>query len=122
VLVFARDGGVASRALQWRPLVLLGQLSFALYMVHLFFVIVPNRLLPPMFAASGHAEWIRPGRHTFGLESIDPPALVANLLTVGLVALALGAAWLAWRYIEEPARHWTRRFAPPSGGAPVPGI
>jgi peptidoglycan/LPS O-acetylase OafA/YrhL len=122
VLVFARDGGVASRALQWRPLVLLGQLSFALYMVHLFFVIVPNRLLPRMFAASGHAEWIRPGRHTFGLESIDPPALVANLLTVGLVALALGAAWLAWRYIEEPARHWTRRFAPPSGGAPVPGI
>jgi peptidoglycan/LPS O-acetylase OafA/YrhL len=26
-------------------------------------------------------------------------------------ALALGTAWLAWRYIEEPARHWSRRFA-----------
>ena len=122
VLVFARDGGIASRALRWRPLVMLGQLSFALYMVHLFFVIVPNRFLPRLFAASGHADWVRPGRHTFGYESVDPPVLVATLITLGFGALALGAAWLAWRYIEEPARHWTRRFAPPSGGPPVPAI
>ena len=122
VLVFARDGGIASQVLQWRPLVLLGQLSFALYMVHLFFVILPNRFLPRLFAATGHADWIRPGRHTFGLESIDPPAWIANLLTIGLVGLALAAAWLAWRTIEEPARYWTRRFAPPSGGPPVPAI
>jgi hypothetical protein len=53
--------------------VLLGQLSFALYMVHLFFVILPNRFLPRLFAASGQADWVAPGRHTFGLESIDPP-------------------------------------------------
>ena len=122
VLVFARDGGIASRAMQWRPLVVLGQLSFALYMVHLFFVIVPNRFLPRLFTAIGHADWVRPGRHTFGYESVDPPLLVATLITLGFGALALGTAWLAWRYIEEPARHWTRRFAPPSGGPPVPAI
>src|SRR6478609_4175791 len=73
VLVFARDGGIASRALQWKPLVWLGQLSFALYMVHLFFVILPNRFLPRLFAATGHAGWIAPGVHKFGLESIHPP-------------------------------------------------
>lgn len=122
VLVFARDGGIASRVLQVRPLVLLGQLSFALYMVHLFFVILPNRFLPRLFAASGHADWIRPGRHTFGLLSVNPPPLVATLITLGLTALVLAAAWLAWRFIEEPARQSTRRFAPPSGGAPVPAI
>src|SRR5690606_518163 len=65
VLVFARDGGIASRALAWRPLVALGQLSFAIYMVHLFFVLLPNRFLPRLFEASGHPEWVRPGRHTF---------------------------------------------------------
>jgi peptidoglycan/LPS O-acetylase OafA/YrhL len=119
VLVFARDGGIASRVLQARPLVMLGRLSFALYMVHLFFVIVPNRFLPGLFAAMGHADWIRPGRHTFGLLSVNPPPLIATLITLGLTALVLGAAWLAWRFIEEPARHWTRRFAPP---APAPSL
>ncbi len=122
VLVFARDGGIASRALGWRPLVALGQLSFAIYMVHLLFVLLPNRFLPRLFEASGHPEWARPGRHTFGLESVAPPEWLATLLTLGLAALAVGAAWLAWRYIEEPARRWTRRFAPPSGGPPVPAI
>jgi peptidoglycan/LPS O-acetylase OafA/YrhL len=122
VLVFARDGGIASRALAWRPLVGIGQLSFAIYMVHLFFVILPNRFLPRLFEASGHADWVRPGRHTFGLESVAPPEWLATLLTLGLTALAIGAAWLAWRFIEEPARQWTRRFAPPSGGPPVPAI
>jgi peptidoglycan/LPS O-acetylase OafA/YrhL len=122
VLVFARDGGIASRALQWRPLVALGQLSFAIYMVHLFYVMLPNRFLPKLFAATGHDDWIRPGRQTFGLLSVDPPAWIATLITLAIVGLAVGTAWLAWRYIEEPARHWTRRFAPPSGAPPVPAI
>jgi peptidoglycan/LPS O-acetylase OafA/YrhL len=116
VLVFARDGGIVSRALQWRPLVRLGQLSFALYMVHLLFVIVPNRFLPRLFAATGHADWVRAGRHTFGYESVAPPAWLATLITLGFATLAIGTAWLAWRFIEEPARHWSRRFAPPPAG------
>lgn len=122
VLLFARDGGIASRVLQARPLVALGQLSFALYMVHLFFVILPNRFLPRLFAASGHADWIRPGRHTFGLESVAPPEWLATLITLALAGLVLAAAWFAWRFIEEPVRQWTRRFAPPTGAAPVPAI
>ena len=126
ILVFARDAGAISQVLQWRPLVVLGQLSFAIYMVHLFFVILPNRFLPKLFAATGHADWIRPGRHTFGLESVDPPAWIATLITLGLTALALATAWLAWRYIEEPVRQWSRRFAPPPAGrsalAQVPAI
>ncbi|MBD3729017.1 MAG: acyltransferase [Sphingomonadales bacterium] len=112
ILVFARDGGLASKLLQARPLVALGQLSFALYMVHLVYIIVPNRFLPGIVTALGHSEWVRPGRNTFGLMSIDPPPLVATALSLAVVACALGTAWLAWRWIEEPARHWTRRFAP----------
>ncbi|MEO6152095.1 MAG: acyltransferase [Croceibacterium sp.] len=117
VLVLARDGGIASRALQMRPLVRLGQLSFALYMVHLVFVILSNRFLPRVFAAAGHADWIRPGRNTFGLLRVAPPLWLATLITLGLTALALMAAWLAWRFIEEPTRHWTRRLGPTT--APV---
>lgn len=122
VLVFARDGGIVSRVLATKPLVWLGRLSFALYMVHLFYVIVPNRVLPGAFRALDHAEWVRPGRHTFGLESVDPPMWLATLLTLGVLALALATAWLAWRFVEEPARRWTRRFAPHGATPAVAGI
>ena len=122
VLVFARDAGIVSRVLQRRPLVKLGQLSFALYMVHLFFVILPNRFLPRLFAVTGHADWIAPGVHKFGLESIHPPTWLAVLLTLAVPTLALGTAWLAWRFVEEPARHWTRRFAPHTPTPAVKGI
>jgi peptidoglycan/LPS O-acetylase OafA/YrhL len=119
VLVFARDRGLVSRALQWRPLVWLGQLSFALYMVHLFFIILPNRFLPRLFAATGHADWVRAGSHTFGFESVAPPAYLATLITLAAAALALGTAWLAWRFIEEPVRQWSRRLGPT---APAPSV
>ena len=125
VLVFARDGGIVSRALSWRPLIALGQLSFAIYMVHLFFVQLTDRFLPRLFAATGHGEWIvgtGPHRHRFGLDSVDPPAWLATLITLAITLMVLAAAWLAWRYIEEPARQWSRRFAPPSGGPPVAAI
>jgi peptidoglycan/LPS O-acetylase OafA/YrhL len=118
VLVFARDGGIASRVLQLRWLVKLGQLSFAIYMVHLYYVILPNRFLPQIFRALGHADWVAPGRHTFGLLSVAPPPAVATGITIILLALVLPTAWLAWRFIEEPAREWSKRWAESRKAAP----
>jgi peptidoglycan/LPS O-acetylase OafA/YrhL len=114
VLVFARDGGWLARAMQWRPLVRIGELSFAIYMVHLVFIIVPNRFAPQLVTAMGHPDWVVPGRHLFGLESIAPPEAIATAISLAIFVPVLGTAWLAWRFIEEPARHWTRRFAPPA--------
>jgi len=111
VLAFAWDAGIVSRVLQWRPLVMLGQLSFALYMVHLFYIILPNRLLPYLFEATGRADWIAANPKRFGLLSVAPPPAIATAISLLLLTLALGTAWLAWRYVEEPARHWSRRFA-----------
>lgn len=112
VLVFARDRGLVSRALHAKPFVWLGQLSFALFMVHLFWVILANRFGPGILAAMGRAEWIAPVNQKFGLLSMAPPPAVATLISLALLAGALATAWLAWRLIEEPARHWTKRFAP----------
>ena len=62
-------------------------------------------------------------RVTSDMGAIIGPIWFAGwLFTLGFAGLAIGTAWLAWRFIEEPARHWTRRFAPPSGGPPVPAI
>ncbi len=113
VLVFARDRGLVARALHARPLVWLGQLSFALFMVHLFWVILPNRFGPQFFEATGHADWIAPVNQKYGLLSMAPPPAIATAISLALLAGAMATAWVAWRFIEEPARHWTRRFAPP---------
>jgi len=113
ILVFARDRGLIARALQARPFQWLGQMSFALFMVHIFWIILPNRFGPALLASLGHADWIRPVIWKYGLLSMAPPPAVATLISLVLLAGALATAWLAWRFIEEPARHWTRRFAPP---------
>ena len=112
-LVFARDRGLIARALHARPFLWLGQLSFALFMVHLFWVILPNRFGPGILASLGHPDWIGAVNQKFGLYSMAPPPAVATVISLALLAGALATAWLAWRFIEEPARHWTKRFAPP---------
>lgn len=111
-LIFARDTGLLARALHAKPLVWLGQLSFALFMVHLFWVILANRFGPRIFAAIGREEWIALVNQRYGLLSMAPPPANATAISLALLAGALATAWLAWRFIEEPARHWTKRFAP----------
>lgn len=112
VLVFARDRGLVARALHAKPFLWLGQLSFALFMVHLFWVILPSRFGPGILAAMGHADWIAPVQQKHGLLSMAPPPAVATAISLALLVGALATAWLAWRHIEEPARRWTRRFTP----------
>ena len=112
VVVFARDRGLLARALHAKPFLWLGQLSFALFMVHLFWVILPNRFGPSVLAALGHPEWIAPVNQKYGLLSMAPPPVVATAISLALLTGAFASAWLAWRFIEEPARHWTRRLAP----------
>ena len=77
-------------------------------MVHLFWIILPNRFGPRILASLGHADWIAPVSQKFGLLSMAPPPAIATAISLALLAGALATAWLAWRFIEEPARHWTR--------------
>ncbi len=110
VLVFARDRGLIARALHARPFIHLGQLSFALFMVHLFWVILPNRFGPRLVAAMGREEWVAPAGQKYGLLSMSPPPTVATAISLVLLAGALATAWLAWRFIEEPARKWMQQL------------
>lgn len=107
VLVFARDAGLFSRLLA-RPLpVLLGKLSFGIYMVHL---LVIRRLFDLGAMAQQHVE--------LPLVRIDPvmlslsgPPLVIDAIGVLLLVAVVGAAWLCWRFVEWPARAWSRKWA-----------
>lgn len=108
VLVFARDGGAASRFLQAPWAVWLGRWSFAIYMTHLFAIIALNRGLPILFDAVGRPDLIVPGRPGFGLTSVELGQGAETLLTLAVLPVVLAMGWAAWRYVEEPVRQWSR--------------
>lgn len=115
VLAFARDSGAVSRLLQTRPMVRLGTLSYSIYMTHLMLVIALNRALPPVFEAIGRPDLLAAHPRTFGLLSVELGPLAETLLTLGLIAAVLALSSATWRWIEEPARQWSRRRAAPWG-------
>lgn len=84
VLVFGRSGRVA-RLLSWRPLVVIGLVSYSAYLWHV-----------PLFVFAGQ---ISPGPDAWPVK-------------IALVVAALGFGWASWRWIEAPfrdRRHLSRR-------------
>jgi peptidoglycan/LPS O-acetylase OafA/YrhL len=92
VVVMARGGGLVSRALAWRGCVRLGEISYAVYLLHF-----------PLL------QWYADRRDA--LAAI-PPAVAY----VAWWAALLVAAELTWRFLEMPCRRAiVRRLATPRG-------
>jgi peptidoglycan/LPS O-acetylase OafA/YrhL len=84
LVVMATQQGLVSRALSWQPFVLLGEISYALYLIH-----VPMQ------------TWIRILRNHF--PSMPDPFVVMTYWGASLIG-----AWLLWRYVECPMRRAIR--------------
>lgn len=91
VLCLSGNRGVVGRAFACRPVFVLGVLSYAIYLLHVF-LIGPRDIV---------RDWLR--------ALMPEPA--AQLLA-GLAALAalLGLAALAYRFVERPGRELVRRL------------
>ncbi|MBO9519296.1 MAG: acyltransferase [Porphyrobacter sp.] len=111
VLVFARDRGWVSRWLQLGPLVWVGTLSYSIYMTHMLVLRPLNRAMPTVLEAVGRPDLIGRPSDTFGLLTMELGNTAETLVTVGIVALVLVMSNYSWRYVEEPARQWSRRQA-----------
>jgi len=99
LLIFgaAQDGHFAYRMLSARPLVFLGQASYAIYALH-----EPVALW-----------WDEIGPAVHGVKL--PPAL--DFLLYG--AILVGAAALCYRYLETPLRRRIRRWGTPAAARPI---
>ncbi|MEQ1497751.1 MAG: acyltransferase [Novosphingobium sp.] len=111
VLVFARQQGAISRVLCTGPWVWLGQVSYALYMVH---AMVKGRAIDALVLLSRYsgmpmADWS--WDDMVPVKRIILAPLPSTLVQLGIVAAMLLAAHLAHVWIEEPARQWSRRYA-----------
>lgn len=111
VLIFARDAGVISRLLGGWGWVWLGRLSYALYMVHVFVIARSMEALILVRRLTGHTWAIYTRDGHVPIKLLVLPVIPSTLVQIGVMALAIAAAWAAWRWVEEPARQWSRRYA-----------
>jgi peptidoglycan/LPS O-acetylase OafA/YrhL len=96
ILGFSRGGGPLHRLLSTRPLILLGEASYGVYILHI-----------PLFFWCCYLA-----RDEVRLS--DNPALFGvdkPVLCVVYLASVIGLSMLSLRFVEEPVRHWIRRFA-----------
>lgn len=101
IYLFSHESGVVSRFMKTPPFLLLGALSYSIYMTHAF---VSRRLanlvehfIPSFFQA--HESQVIIGNSTMSGDAMS----ILYLLVV------IGFSWLTYRLIEQPGRRWSRK-------------
>ena len=108
VTVFAFQRGAVSRLLLRAPFVLVGTISYSLYMIHGF---VLGRCFDVLAAIEHFSGATLVGKTWFGSGMLVTGTLVTNLLTCAMMAASVAVGWLFWRFVENPARAWSRNHA-----------
>jgi peptidoglycan/LPS O-acetylase OafA/YrhL len=108
VLVFAAEGGAASRVLRLPLMKWLGKLSYSIYLTHFFFVMA----LPIVFKKLTHLDLWRPMALPNGqqIQAFGHTELQGALFYVAVLACTLAFSAFTYRWIETPGREWTRRW------------
>jgi peptidoglycan/LPS O-acetylase OafA/YrhL len=81
ILVFALGRGFFARVLRWSPFVLLGEISYSVYLLHF-----------SLLMALTIWEW--------------PKSVSPWVIYIGAWAVTLILSYLAWRFVETPARRY----------------
>lgn len=106
--IAAMGQGVVSRALLARPFQTLGELSYALYMVHVFVI---GRMFDVVGIVQGRLGWTIADSRLAAADALVGPGWQALLAKLVFIAICLVAAWAVAALIERPARAWSRRAA-----------
>jgi len=111
VLVFSREGGLISRLLLRPPFVLLGTLSYSIYMVHWFlrFRFINGLSLVEELTGLDVVHSVGGGNNVGG------GALFSDAMVLLFLGLVIACSWLTYRYIELPGQRFVRRW--PGGKA-----
>ena len=113
VAVFAAERGRVSHFLRANPCVLLGTLSYSIYLVHL--AVIGRGIDALRLVGLGRLVAVPEGIQ----HHIAAPAPLDSVLGIVLLATCIPVAWCTWRWIEVPARNWSRRHAARMGPQPV---
>ena len=108
VLVFAFQRGAVSHLLLRAPFVFVGTISYSLYMTHGF---VLGRCFDAIEIVEHYSGTTLTGTTWFGSGMLVTDTTVTNLLTMAMMAASVGVGWVFWRFVEYPARRWSRAHA-----------
>ena len=113
VVVFAAERGRISRLLCAAPFVLLGTLSYSIYLTHI--PVIGRGIDALRLVGLGRLVAVGEGVQ----HHIAAPAPFDSLLGLALLGACIPVAWCTWRWIEVPARAWSRRRVAAMGPAPT---
>jgi peptidoglycan/LPS O-acetylase OafA/YrhL len=118
VLIFAREQGPLSRLLRRAPFVLIGTLSYAIYMIHSFILFRFINIL--------NVGETLTGRHF--IESVDGHAqigggaLFADAMSGVFLLTVIVCAWFTYHFVELPVQRFGRRRLDNTPPAPAPAM
>ena len=107
VMVFARQGGAVSTLLLKAPFVLLGTLSYSIYMIHVFMV---YRLVNFLTLVENKTGWDVAATTADGKNAIGGSAWFGDFVSVSFLLLVVACAYVSYRLIEEPGQRFGRNW------------
>jgi len=110
IAVFSLERGLISRLLTIAPMLLIGELSYSIYMIHHFIV---DRMVDVVWFY-GAALHLPIQATASGRTVIAGNWIACDLFSLLIVALVIGFSVLSFRYVERPARLWSRRMLNPN--------
>ncbi len=116
IYIFTHERGMISKLLLHRFFVLLGTLSYSIYMIHAF-------IAGKVFILGGRIVAKVTDIDTFmtinGKERLATNIWTGDALTLLYLAVVMAVSVLTYKYIEEPGRKYFRRTAPATKSLPA---
>lgn len=124
VLVFAREGGAVSRVLTVPSMLMIGTLTYSIYMLHPFvravvraaLMVIERVLHTDLFMIYA----LTPGQEPTKIVTLHGSLWLGDLLQVAMLLATIALSVLTYRYIEEPGREWAKRVARRVAGGAKP--
>jgi peptidoglycan/LPS O-acetylase OafA/YrhL len=124
VLVFAREAGAVSRRLTMPFMLVIGTLTYSIYMLHPLVRAVVRAILM-VIERLGHTDLfvsyaLSSGHEPTKVVSINGSLWLGDLLQIAMLLSTVLLSVATYRLVEEPGRNWVRRLVDRRKVAAVP--
>lgn len=114
VLVFAREAGAVSRQLTVPLMLVIGMLTYSIYMLHPLVRAVVRAILM-VVERLGHTDLLvsyalSSGHEPTKVVSMHGSLWLGDFLQIAMLLLTVLLSVVTYRFVEEPGRSWVRRL------------